>query len=81
MPGKGTTNATVDDKVQRMSKRALLCIRGPRESLRQVSKRRVVVMFEKIRNGGKICGTCLRYARWKRNSGEMYSRKYRKFQG
>ena len=35
------------------SKRASLCIRGPRKSLRQGSVGRVVVLYEKIRNSEK----------------------------
>ena len=62
MPGKGTIDAMfafkyVDGKVQQRSKRATLCIRGPRESLQQGSTERVVVMYEKIRNSGKVCAT------------------------
>ena len=40
----------VDGKVQGRSKRATLCIRGPREGLRQGSTGRAVVLYEKIRN-------------------------------
>ena len=67
MPGKGTTDAMFAlgmsiEKDQGISKRATLCIRRSRESLRQGSKRRsVVVLYEKIRNGGKICATCTGY--------------------
>ena len=63
MPGKGTTDAmfAFDKKVQGRSKRATLCIRGPRESLRQGSAGRAVVLYEKIRNSGKICATCTGY--------------------
>ena len=71
----------VDGKLQGRSKRATLCIRGPRESLRQYSERRAVILHEKIRNGGKVCETCTGYVRGKRNSGEVCSRNYRKFQG
>ena len=58
MPGKGNHRChvcfkNVDGKVQRRSKRATLCIRGPRESLRQASAGRAVVLYEKIRNSGK----------------------------
>ena len=31
---------------------------GPKESLRQGSARRAVVLYDKIRNGGKVCATC-----------------------
>ena len=51
MPGKGIPThvclKNVDGKVQGRSKKATLCIRGPRESLRQGST-------------GKTCGTALR---------------------
>ena len=43
-----------------------MCIRGPRESLRQGSQRRAVVLYEKIRNGGKVSATCSEYVRGKR---------------
>ena len=69
----------VDGKVQGRSKRALLCIRGPRKSLRQGSAGRAVILYEKIRNGRKACATCAGYVRGKLNSGEMCSRNYRKF--
>ena len=66
MPGKGTTDAVccfknVDGKVQRRSKRATLCIGRPRESLRQGSAGRAVVLYEKIRNSGNVCATCTEY--------------------
>ena len=51
----------VDGKVQGRSKRATLCIRRPRESLRQGCTGRSVVLHEKIRNGGKVCATCTGY--------------------
>ena len=51
----------VDGKVQGMSKRATLCIHGPRESLRQGSAGRAVVLYEKIRNSGKVCTTSTGY--------------------
>ena len=57
-----------------------MCIHGPRKSLRQGSERRVVILNKKIRNGGKICATYAGYVPGKRNSGEVYSRNYRKFQ-
>ena len=81
MPGKGTTHAML---ALTMLMGAILCIREPRESLRQCSERRVVVLYEKIRNGGKVCTTCSGYVRGKRNSGEVERnsyRNYRKFQG
>ena len=43
----------VDEKVQGRSKRATLCISRPRESLRQGSAGRAVVLYEKMRNGKK----------------------------
>ena len=45
------------------------------------SKSRVVVLNQKIRNGGKICATCIGYVRGKQNSGEVCSRNYREFHG
>ena len=51
----------VDGKVQERLKRATLCICRPRESLQQVSTGRAVVLYEKIRNSGKVCGTCAGY--------------------
>ena len=52
MPKKGTSDAMFA-LVQERSKRATLCIRGPRKSLRQGSNRRVVVLYEKIRMAKK----------------------------
>ena len=46
---------------QGRSKRATLCIRGPRESLRQSSTERALVLYEKIRNNGKVCATSTEY--------------------
>ena len=43
------------------SKRATLCIRGPREGLRQGFAGRAVVLYEKIRNSGKVCTTSTGY--------------------
>ena len=51
----------VDGKEQRRSKRATLCIRGPREGLRQGCTGRAVVLYEKIRNSGKVCTTSTGY--------------------
>ena len=76
MPGK-----RINGKVQGRSKRATLCIRRLRESLRQGSAGRAVVLYEKIRNSGKVCATCTGYVWGKQNSGEVCSRNYRKFQG
>ena len=78
MPGKGTTDGML---ASTMLMGAILCTREPRENLRQCSERKVVVLYEKIRNGGKVCATCSGYVRGKRNSGEVCSRNYRKFQG
>ena len=66
MPGKGTTDAMfalrmLMKKVQGRSKRATLCIRGPREGLRQGSTGRAVVLHEKIRNSGNVCTTSTGY--------------------
>ena len=58
-----------------------MCIRGPIKSLRLGSKRRAVVLYEKIRNSGKVCSTCTGYVRGKQNRGEVCNRNYRKFQG
>ena len=41
---------------------------------------RAVVLYEKIRNSGKVCVTCTGYVQGKQNSGEVCSRNYRKFQ-
>ena len=38
-----------------------MCIRGPRENLKQGSAGRAVVLYEKIRNSGKVCATCTGY--------------------
>ena len=87
MPGKRTTDAMFALRMlmekYRESQRELfwLYIRGPRESLRQGSAGRAVVLYEKIRNSGKVCATSTGYVRWKRNSGEVFSTNYRKFQG
>ena len=59
MSGKGTTNAmcclkNVDGKVQGRSKRATLCIHGPRESLQEGSTGKAMVLYKKIRNTVKI---------------------------
>ena len=65
----------------REGQRATLCIRGPRESLEHGSAGRNVVLYAKIKNGGKVCATCTGYVREKRNSDEVCNRNYRKFQG
>ena len=51
----------VNGKIQGRSKRATLCIHGPREGLQQGSTRRAVVLHEKIRNSGKVCATSIGY--------------------
>ena len=48
-----------DGQVQGRSKRATLCIRGPREGLRQGSTGKL--LHEKIRNSGKVCTTSTGY--------------------
>ena len=80
MPGKGTTDAMFALRMF-MEKRASLCTCEHKESLRQGSARRAVVLYDKIRNGTKICATYTGYVQGKRNSGEVCSRNYRKFQG
>ena len=40
-----------------------------------------VVLYENMRNSGKVCATSTGYVQGKRNSGEVCSRNYRKFQG
>ena len=61
MPGKETTDAMfalrmLMEKYRKgQRERATLCIRGPREGLRQGSTGRAVVLYEKIRNSGKVC--------------------------
>ena len=86
MPGKETTNAMFALRMlmekYREGQRELHCVfRGPRESLRQGCRGRAVVLHEKIRNSGKVCATSTGYVLLKRNSGEVCSRNYRKFQG
>ena len=67
MPKNGTTDAmfasskNVNGKIQGRSKRATLCIRGPKEGLRQGFTGRAVVLYEKIRNSGKVCATSTGY--------------------
>ena len=51
----------VDEKLQGSSKRPKLCIPRPRESLRQGSTGRAVILYEKIRNSGKVCATSTGY--------------------
>ena len=58
MPGKGTTDAmfgfkNVNGKIQGRSKRTLLCICGPRESLREelwycIRKSEIVEMYVQL---------------------------------
>ena len=51
----------VDGKVLRRSKRATLSILRPRESLRQGSAEKAMVVYEEIRNSRKVCATCTGY--------------------
>ena len=51
------------------------------ESKLASSEKRAVVLYEKIRNGGKVCVTCTVCVEGKQNSGKVCSRNYRKFQG
>ena len=69
------------EKYREGQKELHCCVCGPRESLRQGSAGRTVVLYQKIRNSGKVCATCTGYVRGKQNSGEVCSRNYRKFQG
>ena len=84
MPGKRTTDAMFALRMlmekYRKGQRDLHCAfvdlekacnRIPSEEL----------LYEKIRNGGKICATCTEYVQGKQNSGEVCSRNYSKFQG
>ena len=66
MPGKGAIRShvcsnNVDGKVQGRTKRAKLCICGPRKGLRQGSTGRAVVLYEKIQNSGKVYVTSTGY--------------------
>ena len=65
MPGKGTTDAMFALRMlmekYRKGQRATLCICGLGESLRKDSAGRAVVLYEKIRNSGKVCVTCTGY--------------------
>ena len=65
MPEKGTTDAMFALKMFIKSigrpKRASLCICRPKESLRQGSERRAAVLYEKIKNSGKVYATCTGY--------------------
>ena len=64
MPGKGTTDAMfalrmlMENYREGQRELATLCIRGPKESSRQGSAERAVVLYEKIRNNRKVCATC-----------------------
>ena len=83
MPGKETTDVMFALRMlmekYREDQRELYCIIVDLE--KAYDKKRVVVLYEKIKNGGKICATCTEYIRGKQNSGEVCSRNYRKFQG
>ena len=64
MPEKGTTDAMFALRmlmeVQGRPKRASLCIRRPRESLRKGSAGRAVILYENIRNGKNFVGSRIR---------------------
>ena len=63
MPGKGTM-FSLRMLMEKYSKgqRELHCVFVDLEkSLRQGSAGRVVVLYEKIRNSEKVCGTCTGY--------------------
>ena len=65
-PGKGITDAMsalrmLMEKYRKGQKTATLCIRRLREDLRQGSTGRAVVLYEKIRNSGKVCATSTGY--------------------
>ena len=81
MPGKGITDAMFSLRMlmekYREGQRELHC--GTRESLQQGSERRAVILYEKVRNNGKVCATCTGYVRGKQNSGEVCGRNYRSF--
>ena len=84
MPAKETTDAMfalrmLMKKYREVQRELTLCIRGPRESLRQGSAGRAVVLYEKIRNSGKICTASTGYVRGKQNSSEVCSKNCRKF--
>ena len=86
MPGKETTDGMFALRMlmekYREGQRQLHCVfRGPRQTLRQGFAGRAEVLYEKIRNSGKVCTTSREYVLGKRNSGEVCSRIYRKFQG
>ena len=63
MPGKGTIDAMFALRmlIEKHREGQTLCIRGPRESLQQGSAGRAVVLYEKIRNSGKVCTTSTGY--------------------
>ena len=44
-----------------------MCIRGPREGLRQGSTGRAVILYEKIRNSGKVCTTSTGYVGYEKS--------------
>ena len=85
-PGKGTTNAKFFLRMlmekYREGQRELRCAFVDLEkAYDRVVEKKAVVLHQKIRNGGKLSATCTGYIRGKRNSGEVCSRNYRKFQG
>ena len=63
MPGKGTTDAMFALRMlmekYREGQKELHCVFV--ESLQQGSAEIAVVLYEKIRNGGKVCATCTGY--------------------
>ena len=66
MLGKETTDAMfalrmLMEKYREGQKKLHCVFVNLRESLRQGSTRRAVVLYEKIRNNGKVCATCTGY--------------------
>ena len=65
MPGKETTDGMFALRMlmekYKEGQRELHCVFVTRESLRQGSVGRAVVLYEKIRNSGKVCTTCTGY--------------------
>ena len=65
VPGKGTIDAMFAlimlMEKYREGQRQLHCVCGPREGIRQGSTGRAAVLYEKIRNSGKVCTTSTGY--------------------